>query len=303
MSFSTCSHEQAQLAEFASYLASQITHLPGQNSLLKSAMEYVLLAPGKRVRPLLTLQLGNLVKLPLAKLLPMMAAVEMVHAYSLVHDDLPAMDDDDLRRGRATCHKQYDEATAILCGDALQTQAFIELTQSPTLSDQEKVHCIAILAQAAGYAGMCGGQALDLSSTGKTISLPELRQLHQLKTGALLKACVAMPLSCVSLPNEVNDHLLSFAEKVGLAYQVQDDILDIESSTEDLGKPSGSDIDANKSTFPAILGMQATKAYLQQLHAQIIEHLDAIDELASEIDINSTEALRQLAAQLLIRKK
>ena len=204
------------------------------------------------------------------------AALECIHAFSLIHDDLPSMDDDDLRRGQPTCHKAFDEATAILAGDSLQTLAFDILVNHnfSVQAEPKRVSLIRQLVQASGYQGMCGGQALDISATNKKISLTELEKLHSLKTGALLKASVTMVA-------EISDHITDdekyqlaiYAEHVGLAYQVRDDIIDIISSDEELGKPAGSDVSANKSTYPALLGLEGAQQKADNLYQQALQAL------------------------------
>jgi farnesyl diphosphate synthase len=219
---------------------------------------------------------GNTLDVPKKDQMAISMAIECVHAYSLVHDDLPAMDDDDLRRGMPTCHIAFDEATAILAGDALQALAFTVLADAPlsTYAETKRSQLLSVLAKSAGYIGMCGGQAIDLASTGKTISLEELKQLHRLKTGALLKACVEM-VAIVSeglLPQTKID-LMAYAADIGLAFQVQDDILDVEGSSEKLGKPAGSDEALGKNTFPAKLGITGAKQELEMLHDNALQAL------------------------------
>jgi farnesyl diphosphate synthase len=206
-------------------------------------------------------------------------ALECIHAYSLLHDDLPAMDDDDLRRGKPTCHKAFDEATAILAGDSLQTLAF-DIIANHNFSDNVKPKQIKLIQQlvtASGYQGMCGGQALDLAATNKVITLKELETLHSLKTGALLEACVLMAAECSpKISPQEKQTLKTYAQLVGLAYQVQDDIIDITSSEEELGKPSGSDIKANKSTYPALLGLQGAQDKTENLFQQALQALSTL---------------------------
>ena len=253
-----------------------IDELPDYAPRLKDAMRHIL-AGGKRMRPLLVQVVGNTLDVPKKNQMAISMAIECVHAYSLVHDDLPAMDDDDLRRGMPTCHIAFDEATAILAGDALQALAFTVLADAPlsTYAETKRSQLLSVLAKSAGYIGMCGGQAIDLASTGKTISLEELKQLHRLKTGALLKACVEM-VAIVSeglLPQTKID-LMAYAADIGLAFQVQDDILDVEGSSEkELGKPAGSDEALGKNTFPAKLGITGAKQELEMLHDNALQAL------------------------------
>jgi farnesyl diphosphate synthase len=204
------------------------------------------------------------------------AALECIHAYSLLHDDLPAMDDDDLRRGQPTCHKAFDEATAILAGDSLQTLAFDIIANHEFSVDiaPKRIELLRHLVKASGYQGMCGGQALDLAATGKAISLSELEILHSLKTGALLEAAVMMAAECSTTATlEDKVQLAHYAKLVGLAYQVRDDIIDITSTEDELGKPAGSDIAADKSTYPALLGLQGAHEKADNLYQQALQAL------------------------------
>jgi farnesyl diphosphate synthase len=274
MNFSAL-HQQVKQQTDASLLT-LIDELPDYAPRLKDAMRHALLAGGKRMRPLLVQVVGNTLDVPKKDQMAISMAIECVHAYSLVHDDLPAMDDDDLRRGIPTCHIAFDEATAILAGDALQALAFTVLADAPlsTYAETKRSQLLSVLAKSAGYIGMCGGQAIDLASTGKTISLEELKQLHRLKTGALLKACIEM-VAIVSeglLPQTKID-LMAYAADIGLAFQVQDDILDVEGSSEKLGKPAGSDEALGKNTFPAKLGITGAKQELEMLHDNALQAL------------------------------
>ena len=203
------------------------------------------------------------------------AAVEMIHAYSLVHDDMPMMDDDDLRRGRPTCHKAYDEATALLVGDALQTQAFETLCDA-TLTDKQQSRMIKTLSHASGAAGMAGGQAIDLESVGKKLDIDALQAMHKLKTGALIRASVLMgALSAEQYDETILEHLDRYADCIGLAFQVQDDVLDVITDTETLGKTQGADIALNKPTYPALLGLEKAQQKAVALIEKALTHLDA----------------------------
>ena len=256
-----------------------ISLLPGHAPRLKDAMQHALLVGGKRMRPLLVNLIGNTLDVPSQDQLTIGMAIECIHAYSLVHDDLPAMDDDDLRRGQPTCHVAFDEATAILAGDALQTLAFTILADHP-MSDyghSKRAQLISVLAKASGYLGMCGGQAIDLGSTGKEISLNSLTMLHQLKTGALLCACAEMvTLAASDLPAAHRHYFIEYARIIGLAFQVRDDILDVEGNTQELGKAQGADQAMGKNTFPALLGMDEAKAELSKLHTSALQALDSL---------------------------
>ena len=230
---------------------------------LHEAMRYACLGGGKRVRPLLVYASGLSCGASEPDLDHAAAAVEFIHAYSLVHDDLPAMDDDSLRRGRPTVHIAFDEATAILAGDALQTLAFEVLAQAP-LDAATRVELLATLARASGAAGMCGGQALDLAVTGGDQTLPQLQRMHGLKTGALIRAAVRMGALCAGAEAATQSTLDDYAAALGLAFQIRDDLLDIEGSAEALGKTPGKDAEQGKPTYPALLGVQGARAALEQ---------------------------------------
>lgn len=265
---------------------------------LHEAMRYAVLGDGKRIRPVLVYACGEAFGVKNSALDGCAAAVEMIHAYSLVHDDLPAMDDDDLRRGRPTLHKQFDEATAILAGDALQALAFHVLAIDPaiTVEDSQRIRMIDKLAFASGSVGMAGGQAIDLASVGKSLELAELENMHMHKTGALIRASVEMGALCSPELEMGRFTLVSqYANCIGLAFQVQDDILDIESDTETLGKPQGSDIARNKPTYPNLLGLEGAKDTAHKLHAEAIECLRGFDEKA--------DTLRMIADYIVQRNK
>jgi farnesyl diphosphate synthase len=258
------------------YLAKKLAEFEVNDERLLSAMQYGLLIGGKRMRPYLSYITGKTLGLELSDIDGIAASLECIHAFSLIHDDLPSMDNDDLRRGQPTCHKAFDEATAILAGDSLQTLAFDILANhdfSPNV-ESKRVSLIRQLVHASGYQGMCGGQALDISATNKKVSLAELEKLHSLKTGALLKASVIM---VAEISNDITDNekhqLVTYAEHVGLAYQVRDDIIDIISSEEELGKPAGSDVSANKSTYPALLGLEGAQQKADNLYQQALQAL------------------------------
>jgi farnesyl diphosphate synthase len=262
-----------------SYLIHVIDGLPNHAETLKQAMRYTLLIGGKRMRPFLVFAVGEMLGIAQKDLVGPASAIEAIHAYSLVHDDLPAMDDDELRRGHPTCHIKFDEATAILAGDALQTLAFEILCNcelSANLSNK-RIDLVRILSQSAGYLGMCGGQAMDLAATNKRIELGQLENLHSKKTGALINACVAMAVSLASdISPQSEQTLTKYAAIIGLAFQVQDDILDVVSDSATLGKPQGSDQALNKSTYPALLGLEPAQRYLRELHQQALQALHAL---------------------------
>ena len=240
-------------------IQSQLEHaLPDINhppKHLHQAMHYAVLNGGKRVRPLLVYATGAMFGLSFDELDSPAMAIELIHCYSLVHDDLPAMDNDDLRRGQPTCHKAFDEATAILVGDALQSLAFSTLSHPDMIST---------LAQASGASGMAGGQSLDLAAEGKTISLSELEHIHQLKTGALIQASVTLAAIAADCHQpRVIQSLQTFTQHIGLAFQIQDDILDVEGETHALGKTVGADETSGKATYTRLLGLSKAKNYLQ----------------------------------------
>jgi geranylgeranyl pyrophosphate synthase len=261
---------------------------------LLEAMRYATLNGGKRLRALLVYATGEALEVDLERLDAPASAVEMIHAYSLVHDDMPIMDDDDLRRGRPTCHKAYGDATALLVGDALQTSSFESLCDND-ISAIQKIKMVQILAQHSGALGMAGGQAIDLESVGQSLDLAELQGMHELKTGALIRASVH--LGALALYN-VDDTTLAkldhYAHCIGLAFQVQDDVLDVTSTTETLGKAQGADIALNKPTYPALLGLDAA----QQKATDLIDQaLAALDDLPY-----NTETLAALA-QFVVQRK
>ena len=242
---------------------------------LKAAMKHGALIGGKRIRPFLVYAIGEMLNVPLERLDACAAAIECIHAYSLIHDDLPAMDDDALRRGQPTVHIAFNEATAILAGDALQTLAFEIISREESeLTAKQQLAMVRALAKASGYSGMCGGQAMDLNATDKQINLDTLKRLHRLKTGALIRCAVELPIIAAEVTDEQASHLITFAEAIGLAFQVQDDVLDIIASTEELGKPQGSDCESNKSTYPKLLGLSGA----QETAKSLIE--DALSALA-----------------------
>lgn len=254
-------------------LLTQQTDCPA--SLLE-AIQYATLNKGKRLRPALVYAVGEGLNIPLEKLDAIACAIELVHSYSLVHDDLPAMDDDDLRRGQPTCHIKFDEATAILVGDAQQTLAFETLSRDLFLKDSDKVQLITLLSQASGAAGMIGGQIIDIQSKGHLPELPQLQTMHEMKTGALITASLQMGALQSPHYTEKQPGLVKLGQKIGLAFQVHDDILDIESCTEILGKPQGSDEASDKSTYPKLLGLSQAKMLRDNL---IRESLDTLSDL------------------------
>lgn len=271
--------------------------LPHQQQSLIDAMRYGLLLGGKRARPFLVYITGQMLGCSLEQLDTPAAAIECIHAYSLIHDDLPAMDDDELRRGQPTCHIKFDEATAILTGDALQTLSFTILAEGQLSPEAEaqRIMMVKVLAEASGAAGMCMGQALDLAAENRVVSLQELEEIHRNKTGALMKCAIRMgALAAGEKGIEVLPLLDKYADAIGLAFQVQDDILDVISDTETLGKPQGSDQELNKSTYPALLGLEGA---INKAHTLLKEALQALDAIPY-----NTELLEEFARYVIERK-
>lgn len=261
---------------------------------LHQAMHYSTFNGGKRVRPLLVYLTGQALNVPTNHLNSAACAVELIHCYSLVHDDMPAMDDDDLRRGKPTCHKQFSEATALLTGDALQTLAFEALTKNTHLNEQQMLAMVRVLAQASGVAGMAGGQAIDLAATGKTLTLEQLKTMHEHKTGALIRASVQLgALGASNVQSDTLKALDTYARNIGLSFQIKDDILDIESDTQTLGKQQGADISLNKATYPALLGLDGAKQMAHQCHQEALDSLQIFDDKA--------DPLRWLSEYIIVR--
>jgi len=255
------------------------TAAPGR---LHTAMRYATLEGGKRLRAALVYATGEALGAHPEILDTPACALELIHAYSLVHDDLPAMDNDDLRRGKPTCHKAFDEATAILVGDALHTLAFELLARDPGLGvpAERRLAMIARLAAAAGSAGMAGGQAIDLDATGRMLTLAELEDMHARKTGALIRAAVALGALTADAKPEWLARLDNYARHIGLAFQIVDDVLDVEGDTATLGKPQGSDAERAKPTYPAILGLERARALARECHAAALESLSPLEDNA-----------------------
>jgi len=253
---------------------------------LHEAMRYVVLGGGKRVRPVLVYATGAALGVGADVLDGPACAVELIHAYSLIHDDLPAMDDDDLRRGKPSCHRAFDEATAILAGDALQTLAFYILAHDPamTADAQARLAMIENLALAAGSRGMAGGQAIDFAAVGRNLDIAELENMHIHKTGALIRAAVKLAaLSAPDLDQTTLQQLDHYAKCVGLAFQIRDDILDVEGDVAVIGKRQGADLALNKPTYPSLLGMAEAKRRAAYLHEEALTSLTALDERADPL--------------------
>jgi geranylgeranyl pyrophosphate synthase len=243
---------------------------------LHAAQRYAVLGGGKRLRPLLVYCTGEALGVDAGALDAPAAAVELIHSYSLIHDDLPAMDDDDLRRGQPTTHRAFDEATAILAGDALQVLAFSLLARDRAagVSSEARLKMIQILADASGTAGMAGGQALDLAAVGRQLDLAELEAMHRLKTGALIRASVLLAAACApDLTPAEWEALDGYAQDIGLAFQIQDDILDVEGNIEDLGKTIGADAARAKPTYPSVVGPEAAKLRARELQRRACDRL------------------------------
>jgi farnesyl diphosphate synthase len=253
------------------------------------------LGAGKRVRPLLAFAAGELTGADPERVMIAAAAVELIHAYSLVHDDLPCMDDDVLRRGKPTCHVEYDEATALLVGDALQSLAF-QLLGEYSLTDNpaDQLDMVKLLATAAGSRGMAGGQAIDLESVGKKLSVPELELMHIHKTGALIRASALLGARCGKADEKAFAAVDTFAKHIGLAFQVVDDVLDAEAPTATLGKTAGKDAEHNKPTYVSALGLADSKAFAEELRQDALRALESVGEGALR--------LRQLADFIVLRQ-
>jgi len=261
------------------------------------AMHYSLFAGGKRLRPILCLAGAEAVGGDAGEVLPVACALEMIHTYSLIHDDLPAIDDDDLRRGQPTCHKKFDEATAILAGDGLLTAAFQIMADAAARYEGREaalLDVIQLIAAAAGYQGMVGGQMLDLQAEGREVTLKELETIHRLKTGALLTASVRAGALLAGGTRAEVTALTSYGEKFGLAFQVTDDLLDVEGETAEMGKAAGMDAQRRKATYPGVLGVEETRAWAKRLVDTAVTDLEGFGEKA--------EPLREIARYLLIRR-
>lgn len=252
---------------------------------LHSAMRYAVLTGGKRVRPLLVYATGECLQIEPQLLDAPAVAIELIHAFSLVHDDLPAMDNDDLRRGKPTVHKQYDEATAILAADALQPLAFSVLADLQNAPPDAAIQLVQLLAKACGSIGMTGGQSIDLAAEGMALSESELEQMYALKTGALIHASVVSAcLLCENLASDDFNALDDFARNVGLAFQIKDDILDVEGDTAVIGKPAGSDESQNKATYPALFGINASRKRCDDLLNNALSNLSRFGSSAAPLE-------------------
>jgi farnesyl diphosphate synthase len=292
-SFPVALAEAAQMTDAA--LEKLLVVPPGLEARVYEAMRYSALAPGKRLRPFLVLASSDLFGVAQRCALQVAAAGEMVHAYSLVHDDLPAMDDSDLRRGRPTCHKEFDEATAVLAGDGLLTAAF-EVLADPDTHGDPAVRCelVAALAGAAGAAGMVGGQMIDLIAEHQTLDIGAITRLQRMKTGALIAFSCEAGAILAKAPHELRTALRGYAHDLGLAFQIADDLLDVEGSAEETGKPVGADIASGKATFVSILGTTRAREQAELLIQQAMAHLDLFEQRA--------ELLREAARFVITRR-
>jgi geranylgeranyl pyrophosphate synthase len=262
---------------------------------LHSAIRWSLFAGGKRFRPALVLAVGNTFNVENARLLRTASAVEMIHTYSLIHDDLPSMDDDDLRRGRETCHKKFDEATAILAGDVLQTFAFQTISEDENLNFETRVKLIFELAKNSGTPnGMVAGQSLDIEAEGKNVGIKELEQIHRNKTGALIRFSARAGAIIGNASEKELSAITNYAEKLGLLFQITDDLLDVTQTSEVLGKTAGKDEKAEKATYPSIYGIEKTKKLADKIFWEAISELEKLDK--------PSEMLSEIAKFILLRK-
>ena len=277
-------------------LAARLPSATAVPARLHEAMRYSVLGGGKRIRPALLFATAKTLGLTEDQVEAAACAVELIHVYSLVHDDLPAMDDDDLRRGRPTCHRAFDEATAVLVGDALQPLAFQLLARDPALPSAAaiRLRLVDILSEASGTFGMAGGQAIDLAVQGQRVDIAQIEDMHARKTGAIIRASVLMAAECVpQLELHSRAALNEFATAIGLAFQIQDDLLDVLGDVSTLGKATGADRERDKPTHPALIGIEASQERVHLLHGQALAALDAFGERAAP--------LRSLADWLLSR--
>jgi farnesyl diphosphate synthase len=279
--------QQAEIStwqqHFESILEQYLPHANVHPGTLHQAMRYSALAGGKRFRPVLVYASGKALGLKMDRLDPLACAIELIHTYSLIHDDLPAMDDDDLRRGQPTCHRAFDEATAILAGDALQALAFEILASAIPAQAAINLRLIRKLASACGSTGMAGGQALDLGAVGNSISLPELETMHRLKTGALIQLAVTAPCHMAGANDDTSNRFSDFGECLGLAFQIHDDILDVTGDSALTGKSTRADAALNKPTFPSILGLEESHRRAIALRDEAISSLEGFHGDASTL--------------------
>lgn len=263
-------NEYAALINNALYGFVELTG--GEEDAVSEAMLYSLKNGGKRVRPMLVLEFCRVCGGDVQAALPFACAIEMIHTYSLIHDDLPCMDDDDFRRGMPSCHKQFGEATALLAGDGLLTLAFSVLSKAD-LSAEKRIEAVRVLADCAGHLGMIGGQTMDLAHEGQQITLDQLRSTDALKTGRLIRCACALGCIAAGAGRQMQEAARKYADSIGLAFQIVDDLLDITSTSEELGKPVGSDEENEKSTYPALLGMEKSVQLVDELTVEAVDAL------------------------------
>lgn len=290
------SFSEANLKDFETYFLSHVDQVSGTN--LEESMNYSLDADGKRLRPLLLLAVIESFQNPVSYGFPAAAALEMIHTYSLIHDDLPAMDDDALRRGKPTNHIQFDEATAILAGDAILTLAF-EVITDKDLAAETKVQLTRLLAQTAGYQGMVGGQKADLDGENSDLSLEEIEQIHLRKTGALIRFATVGGGLISNQPNEILSKLADFSKELGIAYQIRDDILDIVGTEEELGKGVATDAELGKSTYPSLLGLEGSYAALD---AHLNKGKEILKDIHQQVPAFRTELLESFLEILTLEE-
>jgi len=265
-------------------------------SILHQAIRHILFADGKRFRPAFVIAAGEVFGAKIENLLGVSAAIEMIHTYSLIHDDLPAMDDDDLRRGRETCHKKYGEATAILAGDALQNMAFQAIVDDKSLEAETRIRLVSMIAHASGTPfGMVAGQQEDLNAEGKEISIEQLEQIHRAKTGAMIRVSAQAGAIIGKASDEEYEAITEFAENLGLLFQITDDLLDVTQTTNTLGKTAGKDVSAEKATYPAVYGIEESRKLAEKVHQDACLELKKIDK--------QTDLLRDIADYILHRDK
>ena len=266
--------------EVNTYLQACLPKKEASPQVLHEAMHYAVMNGGKRIRPLLTYASAEALDIDPLLLTPAAAAIELLHCFSLVHDDLPAMDDDDLRRGKLSLHKAFNEGIAILAADAMQSLAFHVLANDASLNQKDDIRASlsSLIAEASGTSGMTGGQALDIEAEGKTIDLKDLEHIYHLKTGKLLRACIMAPVFYSNISQDQISVLEAFITGIGLAFQIQDDIMEAEGNTEQIGKPSRSDEDKDKATFPKIIGLDASKRRVLDLFNQSNDAISVFGE-------------------------
>jgi len=272
--------------------------IEGEHDLISQACNYSLLAGGKRIRPVLALATAKMLGVEIDEIIEFACAIEMIHTFSLIHDDLPGMDNDDFRRGRPTCHKVYGEAIAILAGDALLNKAYDNmLSHSIRYPAKGKLKAMHTISKATGEYGMIGGQTIDIMSEDKQISFDLLKKLHSMKTGALLKAPVMVAANISKVNDQTKELLENYSEDIGLAFQIKDDILDVVSTSEDMGKTVGKDAKSNKSTYVTLLGLELAQQHLESAVKSAFEQLDKLENNGYKVDF-----FRELTYYLLKRK-